>query len=102
MGVTDIEGTVTGPGGNRASVSFRVDSGVTYTLLPEKVWRAIGLAPKRVAAFTLADGTTVERKVSERHRASPSRVCGNTSPELPMSRTPPLTPALSRGGEREE
>jgi len=71
MGVTYIKGTVTGPGGNRASVSFLVDSGATYTLLPEKVWRAIDLAPKRVAAFTLADGTVVERKVSECHIALP-------------------------------
>jgi len=71
MGVTYIEGTVTGPAGKRAAARFLVDSGATYTLLPEEVWKAIGLLPKRAAAFTLADGTTVERNVSECHIALP-------------------------------
>lgn len=65
MGVTYIEGEVIGPTGRRASVRFLVDSGATYTLLPEDVWKAIELVPKRVHTFILADGTTVERKVSE-------------------------------------
>ena len=64
MGVTYIEGVVIGPGGE-AEVRFLVDSGVTYTLLPEKTWRKIGLAPKRRVNFTLADGTTIERNISE-------------------------------------
>lgn len=71
MGVTYIEGMVTGPADKRETVRFLVDSGATYTLLPEKVWKAIGLIPKRTVAFTLADGTTVERKVSECHIALP-------------------------------
>lgn len=50
---------------------FLVDSGATYTLLPRKDWQAIGLAPKRSVTFTLADGTTAERKVSECHIALP-------------------------------
>jgi len=65
MGVTYVEGTVTGPTGKRETVRFLVDSGATYTLLPEKVWKAIGLIPKREMVFTLADGTAVERNVSE-------------------------------------
>lgn len=36
-----------------------------------KVSKALGLAPKRTAAFTLADGTIVERGVSECHLALP-------------------------------
>ena len=71
MGVTCIEGMVTGPIGKRETVRFLVDSGATYTLLPEKVWKAIGLIPKRTVVFTLADGTTMERKVSECHIALP-------------------------------
>jgi len=64
VGVTYIEGEVVGPAG-RAQVRFLVDSGATYTLLPEKVWKDIGLTPKRRATFTLADGTAVERGISE-------------------------------------
>ena len=40
-------------------------AGATYTLLPHEVWTAIGLTPRRNVSFTLADGTTVERPVSE-------------------------------------
>ena len=65
MGITYIEGTVVGPTGRRQAVSFLVDGGATYTLLPEAVWKEIGLEPKKKMTFTLADGTRVERKVSE-------------------------------------
>jgi len=65
MGVVYVEGTVTGPTGKKALVRFLVDSGATYTLLPERVWKEIELVPKRTATFTLADGTTIERKISE-------------------------------------
>ena len=71
MGVTYIEGLVTGPSGKQASVHFLVDSGATYTLLPHQVWQEIELTPKRSVTFTLADGTTVEREVSECHLALP-------------------------------
>lgn len=71
MGVTYIEGIVTGPNARKATVQFLVDSGATYTLLPEKDWRAVGLEPKRSVTFTLADGTRVGRKVSECHLALP-------------------------------
>jgi len=67
MGITYIEGVVTGPTGKKATVDFLVDSGTTYMLLPEKTWREIGLEPKREASFALADGTRVERKISECH-----------------------------------
>ena len=65
MGVTYIEGTVHGPTGKEAPVRFLVDSGATYSLLPKPVWEAIDLEPKRRQSFALADGTTVERWVSE-------------------------------------
>ena len=71
MGITCIEGVVTGPNGKQVTVRFLVDSGATYTLLPYEVWQAIGLSPKRSVTFTLADGTTIERKVSECHIALP-------------------------------
>jgi predicted aspartyl protease len=42
-----------------------LDSGATYSLLPFKVWQAIGLKPKRALEFRLADGTPIKRNVSE-------------------------------------
>jgi predicted aspartyl protease len=70
MSVVYVEGTVTGPLG-QASLEFLVDSGASYTLLPGSTWRSLGLAPKRSARFTLADGTFVERQISECHIALP-------------------------------
>ena len=71
MGVTYIDGVVTGPTARQATVRFLVDNGATYTLLPYRAWQEIELRPKRSLVFTLADGTTVERQVSECHIALP-------------------------------
>jgi clan AA aspartic protease len=65
MGVTYVEGIVRGPSGRQESVKFLVDSGATYSLLPKAVWEGIRLEPKRKLSFALADGTAVERSVSE-------------------------------------
>ncbi len=65
MGVTLVEGMVEGPTGKQRNVRFLVDSGASYSLLPNNDWQAIELSPKRSMTFTLADGTTVERQVSE-------------------------------------
>ena len=65
MGATYIQGLVTGPTGEQADVRFLVDSGAMYSLLPHDVWQRLGIAAKRTEAFQLADGTTVERAVSE-------------------------------------
>ncbi len=54
MGITLIEGIVTGPTGHQATVQLLVNSGATYTLLPYGVWRAIGLSPKRLVPFSPA------------------------------------------------
>jgi clan AA aspartic protease len=71
MGVVFVEGTVTGPTGKQATLKFLVDSGATYTLLPKSVWRAIRLKPMDSFKCVLADGTEVERRVSECHIALP-------------------------------
>jgi len=65
MGITYIEGQVKGPSGKQESVEFLIDSGAIYSLLPKMVWETIGLMPKRKQSFRLADGTTVERAISE-------------------------------------
>ena len=62
MGITYIDGVARGPTGEEAEVSFLIDSGATYSLLPESVWRPIGLEATREMTFTLADGTRLERQ----------------------------------------
>jgi predicted aspartyl protease len=71
MGLTYVEGVVAGPAGASRLVRFMVDSGAKYSLLPPADWRAIGLAPKRRVTFALADGTLIDRDVSECHITLP-------------------------------
>lgn len=71
MGLTCIEGAVAGPTGKQAVVRFLIDSGATYTLLPYEIWQATERKPKRSATFVLADGTTIQRNISECHIALP-------------------------------
>ena len=65
MGITFIEGTVTGPSGKKATLRFLIDSGATYTVLPEPVRKELGLRGNRRESFVLTDGTFVDREVSE-------------------------------------
>jgi clan AA aspartic protease len=71
MGIVYIDGLVAGSAGQQETVRFLVDSGATYTLLPNDTWRALGLSPKRTMSFSLADGTRLEREVSECHITLP-------------------------------
>jgi len=71
VGLTYVEGVVTGLSGTSRTVRFMVDSGAKYSLLPPADWRALGLVPKRRMTFVLADGTQIERDVSECHIALP-------------------------------
>ena len=65
MGILHVDALVSSESGERETVRFVVDSGATYSVLPERVWRALGLTPKRTLEFTLVDGTTIRRDVSE-------------------------------------
>ena len=51
--------------GRARDVRFLVDTGAVYTVLPERIWRSLKLKPERRAEFTLTDGTTIGRGVSE-------------------------------------
>jgi len=51
--------------GPTRDVRFLVDSGAIYSVLPEEDWRALLLKPEREIEFTLADGTSITRGVSE-------------------------------------
>ena len=67
MGLTQVPGKVKRPDGRGAPVRIRflVDTGALYTVLPERVWRALRLKPMSTAEFGLADGTAIVRAVSE-------------------------------------
>lgn len=65
VGLTYIDGTVTGPGGASLQLRFLIDTGAQYSLLPHEAWRRLGLAPRRTLAFNLADGTRIDRGVSD-------------------------------------
>jgi predicted aspartyl protease len=80
MGLTYIDGVVTGPTGVNRTVTFLVDSGAKYSLLPLDDWRGLGLTAMRRVTFVLADGTQIERDVSECRIALPQGV--GTSPVI--------------------
>ena len=67
MGLTFIKGKMTGKNKKAETVEFLVDSGASYTLLPKKTWKKLGLKAKRTESFILADGTHIERDLSECH-----------------------------------
>lgn len=77
MGISHVQARVTGPLAE-ATVELLIDSGATYSVLPESTWRAIGLTPKRTVRFRLADGTPIDREVGECHFALPE--ADGTSP----------------------
>lgn len=64
VGLTYIDGVVTGPRGQQ-ELRFLIDTGAQYSLLPHDVWRSLGLEPTRTRVFNLADGTPIRRAVSE-------------------------------------
>lgn len=67
MGLTFVNATVTNPlrARRRARVRLLVDSGAVYSVLPQKVWRVLGIKPKRTVQFDLADGSSIERGVGQ-------------------------------------
>lgn len=67
MGLTYIKADLSAhPSAKKTKmVRFLVDSGAVYSVLPEKVWKSLGLKPLREVEFTLADGSTISRAVSE-------------------------------------
>ncbi len=46
-----------------AEVNFLVDSGAIYSLVPGKILDSLDIEPNREMSFSLADGTTLKRKV---------------------------------------
>ncbi len=65
MGFVYVPMVVKSGEGKTRTVDMLVDSGAVWSCLPESEWKALGLQPTRVCQFTLADGTRIERKVSD-------------------------------------
>jgi aspartyl protease family protein len=67
MGVTYLRARLRKSEGRGPSRDVRllVDSGAVYSVLPKEVWKVLRLKPEREIEFTLADGTSIKRGVSE-------------------------------------
>ncbi len=63
MGITYAEAEVSNEAGMVQKVRFLMDSGAAYSVLPQEVWRALGLRPTRTVDFALADGSIIQRDV---------------------------------------
>jgi clan AA aspartic protease len=48
-----------------ASVNFLIDSGAVYSVVPSSTLRKLGIRPHREVDFSLADGTTITRRVGD-------------------------------------
>ncbi len=80
MGLTHIRARVANPANPKKAVrlTFLVDSGAVYSIVPGETLRRLGITPHSTLEFTLADGTEVRRRVGdalflfeERRAASP-------------------------------
>ncbi len=65
MGLTYVDATVTGPTDKSRELQLLVDSGASYSLLPEEVWQDLEIKPLEKLDFILADGTKIQRRASE-------------------------------------
>lgn len=64
MGLVYIEGIVKNQD-KEERVRFLVDSGAFYTVLKKEVWQKLNLKEITKSNFILADGTVIERGISE-------------------------------------
>ena len=65
MGITNVSVTVTNLNQTKkVSGKFLVDTGAAYTVLPKKMADQLKLKDIRTQIFSLADGTTIQRKLS--------------------------------------
>jgi len=65
MGITNIKLKVKNPESPKKfyESEFMVDSGATFTVVPDKELKKIGIKPVRKETFSLADGKVIKRKV---------------------------------------
>jgi predicted aspartyl protease len=65
MGLVTVTMLVKGKRGRSRAVKMLVDSGAVWSVLPKEDWEALGLKAGRTHGFSLADGTVIERSVSD-------------------------------------
>ena len=66
MGIFQVELEIGDPQGQHfETVDTLVDSGATYTTLPESLLRRLGVVPLSRANFMLADGSRMERGIGQ-------------------------------------
>jgi clan AA aspartic protease len=67
MGLTHIKAMVANPAHPRrtAKLTFLVDSGTIYSVVPGATLRRLGIKPHTSRTFTLADGTELRRRMGD-------------------------------------
>ena len=65
MGLVHVKMRVRGERARAREIELLVDSGAIYSVLPERIWRALRLRATRELEFSLADGTLIGRRVSD-------------------------------------
>lgn len=67
MGLTYLKATIANPANPRkaAKLTFLVDSGAIYSIVPGETLRRLGIKPHSTRTFTLADGTEIKRRMGD-------------------------------------
>ncbi|PYT96893.1 MAG: aspartyl protease [Acidobacteria bacterium] len=67
MGLTHINLNIANPARPKRAVelSFLVDSGAVYSVIPSALLRKLGVRPHSKRTFTLADGSEITRKIGD-------------------------------------
>ena len=67
MGLTRVDAEVANPADldRKVTLSFLVDSGAAYTVIPAATLSSLGIEPIRERTFILANGQPVRRRISE-------------------------------------
>ncbi len=65
MGITNVQVTVGNPAdpSRQCEVEFLVDSGATYSLVPQEILAALGIEPHSTREFVLGNGEIVQRRM---------------------------------------
>ena len=67
MGLTRVDAEVANPlhTDRKVTLSFLVDSGAAYTVIPSAVLESLGIEPVKERTFILANGQPVKRRIGE-------------------------------------
>ena len=67
MGLTHLNVTVASPARTTRQVglTFLVDSGTAYSVLPKSVLHKLGIKAHSTQSFTLADGSQIRRRIGD-------------------------------------